>query len=487
MLHIKDTIKYEQIKSISLKDKLSLKSLFNLFNIASLCKKNGMLKHKGYAVSELLELLFLFPFMSIVSVHSFYVSRFNEFLKAQKDTLFRLKNNEYFNWRNLNYLFAKRYKKLSERNADQQSDTAKCLILDDTVIPKVGMQIESIGKVFDHVIQRSVLGFKLLLLTFWDGNSLIPLDFSCHCERGKNKKYPFGLLKRHLKKRFTKQRDKSSAGYKRSKELYIDKISNAIALLKRAVKHGFIPEYVLTDSWFSVEKVIKSVRQLKKGIIHFLGMVKMDKRHYNYRGQQLNAKELQKLLKPMMKRAKHLRLYYIEAIVSYSDIGEVKLFLTRFSKRSKWRLILTTDLDLSFHQAIKIYNTRWTIEVLFKECKQLLNLGKCQSNDFDAQIADATISLITYMMLSFHKKIHCYTTLGSLFAQYKEQFVEATVFDKLWNLFVSIQLKIADILELDFAQLMRVIFQTPKLKETLTSLSKIFFEDDFFLQLNNVT
>ena len=95
MLHIKDTIKYEQIKSISLKDKLSLKSLFNLFNIASLCKKNGMLKHKGYAVSELLELLFLFPFMSIVSVHSFYVSRFNEFLKAQKDTLFRLKNNEY--------------------------------------------------------------------------------------------------------------------------------------------------------------------------------------------------------------------------------------------------------------------------------------------------------------------------------------------------------------------------------------------------------
>ena len=213
----------------------------------------------------------------------------------------------------------------------------------------------------------------------------------------------------------------------------------------------------------------------------------MDKRHYNYRGQQLNAKELQKLLKPMMKRAKHLRLYYIEAIVSYSDIGEVKLFLTRFSKRSKWRLILTTDLDLSFHQAIKIYNTRWTIEVLFKECKQLLNLGKCQSNDFDAQIADATISLITYMMLSFHKKIHCYTTLGSLFAQYKEQFVEATVFDKLWNLFVSIQLKIADILELDFAQLMRVIFQTPKLKETLTSLSKIFFEDDFFLQLNNVT
>lgn len=487
MLHIKDTIKYEQIKSISLKDKLSLKTLFDLFCIASLCQKIAMVKHKGYPISELLELLFLFPFMSIVSVHSFYTSRFKEYITARKDTLFRLKNNEHLNWRNLNYQFAKRYKKLSERNADEQRDTPRCLIFDDTVIHKVGMQIESIGKVFDHVIKRSVLGFKLLLLTFWDGNSLVPLDFSYHSERGKNKKYPFGLLKRHLKKRFTKHRDKSSAGYKRSKELYIDKISNAIALLKRAVKNGFIPEYVLTDSWFSSEKVIKSVRLLKKGIIHFLGMVKMDKRHYSYRGQRMNAKELKKILKPSMKRAKNLGIYYIEVSVCYSDIGPVKLFFTRFSKRSKWRLILTTDLNLSFQQAIKIYNTRWTIEVLFKECKQLLNLGKCQSNDFDAQIADTTISFIIYMMLSFHKKIHCYTTLGSLFAQYKDQFIEATVFDKLWQLFLSIQLKIAESLEIDYTQLMRVVFQTPKLKETLNSLSKIFFEDDFFIQLNNAT
>ena len=84
--------------------------------------------------------------------------------------------------------------------------------------------------------------------------------------------------------------------------------------------------------------------------------------------------------------------------------GRVKLFLTRFSKRSKRRLILSTDLNLNFQQAMKIYNIRWTIEVLFKECKQHLNLGKCQSNDFDAQIADTTISLLVYMMLSFHKK-----------------------------------------------------------------------------------
>lgn len=487
MLHIKDTIKYEQIKSISLKDTISLKKLFDLFKIPSLCQRNGIVKHKGYPISDILELLFLFPFMSIASVHSFYISRFKEYTTAQKDTLFRLKNNEQLNWRNLHYLFAKRFKKLTERNADAPSATPKCLIFDDTVIHKVGRRIEFMGKVFDHVIKRSVFGFKLLLLAFWDGTNLVPLDFSYHCERGKNKKYPFGLLKRQLNKRFSKQRDRSSAGFKRSQELCVDKISNAMALLKRAVKNGFIPDYVLTDSWFSSEKVIKTVRHLKKTIIHFLGMVKMDKRLYEYRGQHVNAKELKKLLTPTMKRARNLRIYYIEVIVGYSDIGQVKLFFTRYSKRSKWRLLLTTDVTLNFQQAIKIYNTRWTIEVLFKECKQLLNLGKCQSNDFDAQVADTTISLISYMMLSFHKKIHCYTTLGSLFAQYKDQFIEATVFDKLWQLFLSIQLKVAEFLEIDYAQLMRVVFQTPTLKETLNSLSKIFVEDDFFIQLHNTT
>jgi hypothetical protein len=442
-----------------------------------------MIKFKGSSVSDIISVLTLFPFMAISTVNSFMLSRFKQLIDAQKDAFFRLKNNEEYNWRNLHYLFAKRFKKLNthhdDRDVSESSKTPQCLIVDDSLIPKAGRKIEFIGKVFDHVIKDWVLGFKLLLLTFWDGNSLIPLDFSYHSEKGKNKKYPFGLLKRQLKKRFSKPRNKDTAGYKRAQEVFIDKITTAIALIKRAVKHGFVPDYVLSDTWFSTKKLIKAVRQLKQGIIHFLGMVKMDQRLYDYQGQQLNAKELIKKLKPtMMKRAKKLNAYYIELIVNYSDIGRVKLFLTRFSKRSKWRLILTTDVNLSFQHAMKIYNIRWTIEVLFRECKQHLNLGKCQSNDFDAQIADTTISLLVYMMLSFHKKIHSYTTLGALFAQYRDEFIEATVAEKLWQLFISFQLTIAEILEIDCTKMMRVIFQLPEVNNMFKSLAKIFFEDN---------
>ena len=57
----------------------------------------------------------------------------------------------------------------------------------------------------------------------------------------------------------------------------------------------------------------------------------------------------------------------------------------------KWHGLLTTNLDLSFEQAYKIYSKRWSIEVFFKESKQHLGLGKCQSQDFDAKIASITI------------------------------------------------------------------------------------------------
>lgn len=486
MLYPKDNIKVNEIKTILSKDGSSiggtLTDLIRMFKIESLCMKNGVIKHKGYPVSEILTVLILFPFMVISTVRSFYLSRFNQLTEAQKDTFFRLKNNEYFNWRNLLYLFAKRDRALVNGRTDEVEERPKCFIFDDSDIKKEGLRIEFIGKVFDHVIKKHVLGFKLLLLGFWDGISLLPLDFSYHSERGKNKKYPFGLLKRQLKRRFSKQRGKATAGYKRSKELFKDKISNGIAMMKRAVKHGFIPEYVLTDSWFSTEKMIKATRCLKSGIIHFLGMVRMDKRLYEYQDQKLNAKELRKQLRSKMKRAKKLNVYYIETIVTYTDIGKVKLFFTRFSKRSKWRLLLTTNLDLSFQQAMKIYSIRWTIEVLFKECKQLLNLGKCQSNDFDAQIADATISLIVYIMLSFHKRIHCYTSLGTLFAQYRDDFIEATVAEKLWHLFLTIQLTIAETFGIDYNDMMRVTFQSPEAQQALKSLLESFFQDNYSIE-----
>ena len=55
--------------------------------------------------------------------------------------------------------------KKNEENTTPKNEKRKprCLIFDDSLLEKTGNKIEKIGKVFDHVTQRMVLGFNLLL------------------------------------------------------------------------------------------------------------------------------------------------------------------------------------------------------------------------------------------------------------------------------------------------------------------------------------
>ncbi|MFH1252602.1 MAG: transposase [bacterium] len=191
-----------------------------------------------------------------------------------------------------------------------------------------------------------------------------------------------------------------------------------------------------------------------------------------YHGFEYTGKELRHHLKGRMKRSKAHKAYYIEVVVFYAGAGEIKLFFSRFSKRSKWHLLVTTDLTLSYNKALKLYNNRWTIEVMFKELKQYLNFGKCQSNDFDAQIADTTISLITYTILSLHKQVVEYIPLGQVFRKWKDQLLESTLAERLWRLFVGLILSFIQIFELDMGieELLKKIFQTQQGNQIIKQL-----------------
>ncbi|WP_278519503.1 hypothetical protein [Leyella stercorea] len=45
--------------------------------------------------------------------------------------------------------------------------------------------MESIGKIFSHVHQKCILGYKALMLCWSDGRTQFMLDFSLHGEKGK--------------------------------------------------------------------------------------------------------------------------------------------------------------------------------------------------------------------------------------------------------------------------------------------------------------
>ena len=410
-----------------------------------------------YDKSDILLCLLLQPLFALKNVRQYVGSELQLHINAGKDTLYRFKNNSKNEWRKLSYKLNRIiYNKITE-SGTADNTSPRCLIIDDSDLPKKGKLIEHISRIWSHVVNQSILGFKGLFLCYWDSKSFMALDFSLHKEKGKNQKYPYGLKPSVLKKQYKKRRSKKSAGYARIQELERTKIETAISMIQRARRHKIIFDYVLTDSWFVCDKMIKYVTETGS---HLLGMAKMGNSKYSYKDKEYSAKELAVLLKRNKKdrKLKRLGLYISEVIVEFKEVP-VKLFLSRTSKRGNWHLLLSTNTNLAASKAYETYAIRWSIEVFFKECKTHFQLGKSQSRDFDAQIADVTISMIQYNIFSLAKRFSDYETLGELFKDAKDSAIELTISKRLWLLFLELINIIADFAEIDMMDIMKNIIQ----------------------------
>jgi len=403
--------------------KFKIKSLI----VKSLIHQSGFKKGSGFSVTEILMLLLMLPLMSLKNVHQLFASEYGKKAEMQKDTLYRLKNNERHPWRRLLYSVAKMFKELTKSENDP-ADKITAFIVDDTIDARVGYKMENISKVFDHVLRKTVYGFKILTLAFFDGISSIPIDFTMHSEKK--------LDRKKSKKQYKKAVAPRSNGAKRRKETKTSKITQAVTMIKRAVKNGFVADYVLCDAWFTSKEFIKQIREIKNGAMHIIAGIRNDKRHYGYSGQMLNAKQIIDLLKKKgVHRCRKWNVRYMEAVVDYDGVGKVKLVICRYPWQKKWRVFITTNVALSFVEMMEIYGLRWTIEVMFRESKQHLQLGTCQSQDFDAQIASTTITFMLYTILAYLKRVGSYETLGELFRLAQQDICEKTLAERLWELF----------------------------------------------------
>jgi predicted nucleic acid-binding Zn finger protein len=387
-------------------------------------------------------------------------------IEARKDTFYRLKNNPSICWRLVLWLFATKFRKCTEEQGEK-SGSVKCIVFDDTLLDKTGRCIEKVSRVWDHVTGRFILGFKMLLMGYWDGTSFIPVDFSLHREKGRNKEKPFGLKKKELKKQYRKNRRISTYSHERSKEADTGKIESALKMFSRAIAQGFKADYLLMDSWFTCEAFIDAVLNVKHQVTHLIGMYKTPKTKFEYMGGSFTYSQIRNLL-GKSKRCRKLGLYYNQAIVGFRG-KQIKLFFSKQGKSGKWKVFITTNTSLSFIKMIEIYQIRWSIEVLFKEAKQLLGLGNCQSNDFDAQIADTTITLIQHILLTLRYRFDHYESMGALFAGIKEGIISHRLNERLWGLFIEL-LKLIDtvFIEIDEDLLLERIINNDKAYEKLS-------------------
>ncbi len=290
--------------------------------------------------------------------------------------------------------------------------------------------MEGVGKLWDHADMRYTLGFKLLLLGYFDGKSFLPVNFTLHREKGKKKSKPYGLDVAVLERQFGAGRERVSITGKRKAAMDGDKISSAIAMITKACKYLAV-DYLLMDSWFTCEKMLGSAQKLN---VKLVGMMKMAKAKYEYQGGAYTSKELLARLSSTRKRCRKLKATYIEVKVKYKG-HDIKLFFSRFGTQAKWHLILSTDLTSGYLKTIQIYQIRWSIEVFFKESKQYLKLGKCQAEDLAAQFADITTTMTQYILLALQKRFGDYETKGEVFREAEEKLMEFTLDQRLWGLF----------------------------------------------------
>jgi hypothetical protein len=433
-------VKLDDVKQICKKHSFDMDHFWlainKRFNLNKSKNAGGRNKRSGVPVKVLFEVALGFPFFIENSVQSFFSSHFKKMIKCGRTSFYRFFQDSCFNWRKSVYdLNTQVETKCSSKNiTDRKYPTA--LIIDDSTLGKRGKRIEGVTRVFDHVIRKHVIGYQLLSLCWVNGFYSRFLDFSLVGEKR--------ISIKRSKPQFKKKRNKNSAVAKRKTELKKDKITLSCELISRAVKHGFIPDFLLTDTWFTCAKLINKVKSLAGGKIHFLGMIKNGRRKFIYNDLEFTLSELRKHVMNRKKRCGKYKSRYAVADCYLPDVGKVRVFFSRFHRNKKWVALITTKLEMSYIEAIEVYAIRWNIEIGFKEMKQLLGLGKSQANDFASQIAHTSCVFIAHALLADCKYHEEYQSFGVLFESVQEQYTALLTLDKVLILIEYILKTIGD-------------------------------------------
>lgn len=473
MQRIKVLKKLQETTEYSANSNLLLKTFSNIIKEFKLSKVNALLnkaKTKGVEGKDVFRALFAMVFIDVKNVSQLMASGFGKDLGHKKDVLYAFMKNERVDWRRILALFCVQFIKTTKEKGDRdEPSTPKCIVVDDTLLGKTGKRIELIGKVFDHCTHTYQLGIKLLAICFWDGRSLIPVDFSIHNEPGK--KGNRGLRTKDIKAQFSKERIPDSPGHQREQELSTCKIQMAIAMVKRAIKTGIDPVYVLADSWFISEGFIRQVqgiriRYAKK--LHIIGLMKTD-RFVAIKGKTVRANQVAEYKRKDIANCASLKCRYISSLITYKGI-EMKAFWVKMKGQENWKMLVTTDTSLTFVKAMKYYQIRWAIEVFFKECKQNMDINNCQSTDFDAYIASITLSFINYTLLGLRKRFDDYETFGELFRDFKDVLLEKNLVEKIWHFIVELYTEIFADLGVNFEMFIENLIIN---QETVEKLMKV--------------
>ena len=322
-----------------------------------------------------------------------------------KDTVYRFLNSTNANWRKFLHLLSGAV--IREQIRPLTSDTTpKVFIVDDSLYNRNrSKKVELLSRVHDHNEKRYYCGFRLLTLGWSDGSTCLPVSFSLlSSPREKNRLFPMRA-----------DIDKRTNGFKRRCESIRKSTEMLVDLITQAKAADIAADYLLFDSWFSFPATI--IRLLQENV-QVICMLKAMKTTYGYEGSKMTLNALYKHLRKRAGRAKILAS--CEVTLGESTDGSkvmAKIVFVRNRSSRKWLALLSTDVNLTDEEIVKLYKRRWDIEVFFKMTKSYLNLAKeFQSRSYDSLVAHTTVVFTRYIMLAIGQRMTTDPrTMGSLF------------------------------------------------------------------------
>jgi len=252
------------------------------------------------------------------------------------------------------------------------------LIIDDSRKEKRGKEMDAVSYIYDPVTQRKILGHQYVKAKLKFRGHVIPLG-----------------IRLYVKKEDCPDLELE---FKKTTQL-------ATQLIREFQPPKGVRVRVLFDSHYLCPTVVKACR--KKGF-RFVSTLKSNRNLFK-NGRKLKTGKYGRNL--FRRRSKeHLRIKKEKGPVEYSFVdagwlkvsrlGDLHVIFSRKGRDKRILGIVTDEAKLSARGMIKTYNERWSIEVFFKDAKQLLGLGQYQNGSYRAAVTHLHLVCFAYALLT---------------------------------------------------------------------------------------
>lgn len=243
-------------------------------------------------------------------------------------------------------------------------------IIDDVIVPKPAMRTLAWAKgLWCPAEQRYVHALNIVVLLACWGPIRIPLGFRLWCPKAQVTGY--------------------APGYS-----YRTKLLLARDLVAEALADGLECQYVTFDSWYTARPV---TGYLDTQGLRWYGAIAANHQVVLH-GQTQRVDALERRLHPW--QARRIGYAVASADVYSRRIGQVRLTRVRIAQPKRpYLYLVTNDRSSTPSQAWACKRRRWGIEPLFRDAKQLLDLGGCQAARVEAQETHIALVLVAWVVL----------------------------------------------------------------------------------------